>query len=58
MNHIVCVKWGNKYISQYVNVLYNMCQRNTTVPYEFHCITDDPKGLDPHIKVIRFPQQP
>ena len=58
MNHIVCVKWGNKYISQYVNVLYNMVKRNTTVPYEFHCITDDPKGLDAHIKVIKFPQQP
>ena len=58
MNHIVCVKWGNKYISQYANVLYNMVKRNTTVPYEFHCITDDPKGLDPHIKVIKLPNDP
>ena len=58
MNHIVCVKWGNKYISQYVNVLYNMCKRNTTMPFEFHCITDDPKGLDPHIKVIKLPNDP
>ena len=58
MNHIVCVKWGNKYISQYVNVLYNMCKKHITVPYEFHCITDDLKGLDSHIKVIKFPQQP
>ena len=39
-NHIVCVKWGNKYISQYANVLYNMCKRNSTVDYEFHCITE------------------
>jgi len=58
MNHIVCVKWGNKYISQYANVLYNMVKRNTTVPYEFHCITDDPTGLDPHIKVIKLPNDP
>ena len=58
MNHIVCVKWGNKYISQYANVLYNMVKRNTTVPYEFHCITDDPKGLDPHIKTIKLPNDP
>ena len=35
-----------------------MCQRNTTVPYEFHCITDDPKGLDPHIKTIKLPNDP
>ena len=58
MNHIVCVKWGNKYISQYANVLYNMVKRNTTVHYEFHCITDDPKGLDPHIKTIKLPNDP
>ena len=58
MNHIVCVKWGNKYISQYVNVLYNMCKKHITVPYEFHCITEDPKGLDPHIKTINLPTDP
>ena len=58
MNHIVCVKWGNKYISQYVNVLYNMVKKHTTVPFEFHCITEDPKGLDPHIKTIKLPNDP
>ena len=58
MNHIVCVKWGNKYISQYTNVLYNMIKRNTTIPFEFHCITEDPKGLDPHIKTIKLPTDP
>ena len=57
-NHIVCVKWGNKYISQYANVLYNMCKRNSTVNYEFHCITDDPTGLDSHINVIKLPNDP
>ena len=56
MNHIVCVKWGNKYISQYVNVLKNMIKRHTTVPYEFHCFTEDPKGLDADIKIIPFPK--
>ena len=58
MNHVVCVKWGNKYIPQYVNVLYNMVKRHTTVPYDFHCITEDPNGLDPHIKVIKLPNHP
>ena len=55
MNHVVCVKWGNKYISKYANVLFRMCQRNITVPWDFHCITDDVKGLDPHIKTIKLP---
>ena len=58
MNHIVCVKWGNKYTSQYVNVLYNMVQRHTTLPFEFHCITEDLKGLDSHIKTIKLPNDP
>ena len=26
-------------------------KKHITVPYEFHCITEDPKGLDPHIKI-------
>ena len=58
MNHIVCVKWGNKYISKYANVLYNMVKRHTTVPFEFHCITNDPIGLDSHIKTIKLPNDP
>ena len=33
MDHVVCVKWGNKYPSQYANVLYKMVQRHTTVPF-------------------------
>ena len=52
MNHIVCVKWGNKYVPEYVNVLKNMCKRHITVPYQFHCFTENPNGLDADINVI------
>ena len=55
MNHVVCVKWGNKYPSQYANVLYNMVKRHTTVPFEFHCITDDPDRIRSTYKTIMFP---
>ena len=58
MNHVVCVKWGNKYVSKYANVLYKMCERNITLDWDFHCITDDPKGLDPHIKTLPLPKDP
>ena len=58
MNHVVCVKWGNKYISKYANVLHDMVKRNTTVPYEFHCITEDTNQLDSHINVIDLPKDP
>lgn len=56
--HILCVKWGNKYIPQYVNVLKSMCQRHLTVPYQFHCLTESPHGLDPDINVIELPNLP
>ncbi len=55
MKHIVCVKWGPKYIPEYVNILRNMCQRQSTVDYTFTCITDDETGLDKDINVIKFP---
>jgi hypothetical protein len=58
MNHVVCVKWGNKYPSQYANVLNSMVKRHTTVPFQFHCLTDDPVGLDTEINVIKLPTDP
>ena len=54
--NIVCVKWGSKYVPEYVNILKNMCKRNSTVDYKFSCITDNPDGLDPDINVILFPK--
>jgi len=57
-NHVVCVKWGNKYVSTYVNILKNMVARHTTVPYQFHCLTDDPAGIDPDVNIVRLPKEP
>ena len=53
-NYVVCLKHGTKYGSQYVNTLYNMVRRHTTVPYEFVCFTDDVRGIDEHIRTIRL----
>ena len=58
MNHVICVKWGNKYVSKYVNVLKNMVKRHTTVEHQFHCLTDDPAGFDPDVNVIKLPNDP
>ena len=58
MNHVVCVKWGNKYPSQYANVLNSMVKRHTTVPFQFHCLTDDPTGVDSEINIIKLPNDP
>ena len=52
MNHVVCVKWGNKYPSIYVNVLKNMVARHTSVTYQFTCLTDDPNGIDEDVNIM------
>ena len=35
-----------------------MVKRNCTLDYEFHCLTDDPTGIDPAVDVIRLPKDP
>jgi hypothetical protein len=49
--NIVCLKWGSKYPSDYVNRLYGMVQRTLTLPHRFVCVTDDRSGLHPAIEV-------
>jgi len=53
-NYIVCLKHGVKYSSEYVNTLYNMVKRHTTVPYEFICYTDDVRGIKAEITTERL----
>ncbi len=57
-NHIICVKWGNKYPANYVNVLKRMAARHTTVPYTFHCLTDDATGIDSDVNIVKLPNDP
>lgn len=49
MNNIICLKWGDKYSSNYVNVLHNMCRRHNSSPFNFICLTDNAYGLSPQI---------
>lgn len=44
--NIVCLKWGTKYGTEYVNNLYAACKRNTTLPFNFHCFTEDSIGIN------------
>ena len=55
MNYVVCLKYGNKYSAEYVNKLYNSVKRNLTVPFEFVCITEDSKGINPNIVIKDLP---
>ena len=55
--NIVCLKWGEKYHSDYVNRLYRAVQRNITTPFKFHCFTENSQGIDTAIKIHDLPYQ-
>ena len=55
MINVVCLKWGDKYAPDYVNRLYGMVRRNLTLPFVFHCMTENPLGLKPEINVLPLP---
>lgn len=55
---VVCWKWRpprayrSHFGSEQVNVLQRMVARNLRLPHRFTCITDDPHGIDPSVRVI------
>ncbi len=58
MIEVVCWKWrpAKGYRSAFgpdtVNVLQRMVARNLRLPHRFSCVTDDPAGIDPAVRVI------
>lgn len=50
------MKWGDKYGPDYVNRLYNMVERNLTLPFTFICFTEKSEGLNPKIEVRPLPE--
>ncbi|QKI88639.1 hypothetical protein [Thiomicrorhabdus xiamenensis] len=56
MLHVVCLKWGDKYSSEYVNRLYKMVRHNLKRTFKFHCITEDPQGIDSSILIEQLPK--
>lgn len=55
---VVCMKWGTKYSPDYVNRLYNMVVRNTSLPFSFICFTDNAEGINPQIEIRPLPEMP
>lgn len=43
---VLCVKFGTKYGTEYVERLRNMVSRHLTVPYEIVCLTDDNRPIE------------
>lgn len=50
MKNVVCVKWGNKFSSDYVNRLFYMVSKNLSIPFRFVCFTDNTTGIDKQIE--------
>lgn len=55
MIKIICLKWGNKYQSHYVNKLFHGIKRNTTLDFDFHCFTENQNGIEAGIKAHPLP---
>ena len=56
--NFACVCYGEKYSTDYVQKLYNMVQRNTTIDHKFYVFTDNenmPIQNEGNLEVRRFP---
>lgn len=53
---ILCMKWGNLYHVDYVNVLFSACKKYITGDFRFVCLTDDPAGLAMGVESFPIPE--
>jgi hypothetical protein len=52
---IVCMKWGTRYGSDFVNRLHRMCRRHLPGVLDFVCFTDDPKHIETGVDIRPLP---
>jgi hypothetical protein len=56
----ICWKWRppagyrSKFAPETVNVLLSMLTRHYHSPFELVCVTDDPIGIDPQVRVVKL----
>ena len=55
---MICIKWGSKYDSYYVNRLYAGVVSNLSRPTDFYCMTEDPTGIRSEVKILPLPDEP
>ena len=53
---VLCMKWGDLYGPEYVNVLYGMVSRHCSYSFRLICFTDDADGLRPEIECLPLPE--
>jgi len=54
--NVICIKWGDKFGSDYVNSLYEMVEKNLTIPHRFVCFTDKPDGINKGVEIRPLPE--
>ncbi len=54
--NVICVKWGNKFGSEWVNNLHRMVEKNLTVAHRFVCFTDNKEGIEEGIEIFPLPE--
>lgn len=52
---VICMKWGELYSSDYVNVLYHAVQANLNIPHKFVCLTDNEDGIVDGVECYPIP---
>lgn len=55
MQTIICMKWGTRYGSEYVNRLYGAMKRQTNRPTRLVCFTDDTHGIQSEVETHPIP---
>ncbi|MCA9210969.1 MAG: hypothetical protein KDA55_21570, partial [Planctomycetales bacterium] len=56
MVNVICMKWGDKYGANYVNILRAMVRRHLSLPHRFVCFTENASGLHPEVEVFPLPE--
>jgi hypothetical protein len=50
------MKWGDKFGAEYVNRLYGMVSRNTSIKFRFVCFTENSNGIWPEVEIQSLPE--
>lgn len=57
MINVICVKWGDKFTSDFVNRLYTMVCRNLNYDFKFYCYTDNSESIRSEVNIINIPEE-
>jgi hypothetical protein len=57
MKNIMCIKWGDLYSAEDVNMLEYMLKQNVTYKFQLYCLTDDCFNINKSIEIISLPKE-